>query len=209
MFSLQSIFGGGDQSFALLTSSAEEGLQSVAALKRMVQRPSSGTPNLESFSEPRRKVKAITERIREDLAKRAGPTIEREEVETLSLILNKVPKSIQKFAQRYGLNVASFSEVSFDVQVQMLEDAVQIVVAMFHDLKSNNVAVVTQQNFRLQQIEGEADKLMIEQLRALYSGQYDAVAAIALKDLHEILEKAIDHCRDAGNVVAQVVLKHS
>jgi hypothetical protein len=32
---------------------------------------------------------------------------------------------------------------------------------------------------------------------------------MALKDLHEILEKAIDHCRDAGNVIAQVVLKHS
>ena len=30
-----------------------------------------------------------------------------------------------------------------------------------------------------------------------------------LKDLFELLEKAIDRCRDAGNVVNQVVLKNS
>jgi uncharacterized protein len=207
MFSLQTLFGGGDKSFALLASSAEEGAHSVAALKRILDKPSS-LPNLDEFAASRRKVSVIAEQIRELLAKTSGPTLEREEVAELSLILKKVPKSIQKFAERYSLN-AAYSEMTFDVQVQMLDEATRIVVAMFHDLKTNNVVVVTQQNIRLQQIEGEADKLMIEQLRALYSGKYEAVAAIALKDLHEILEKAIDHCRDAGNVVAQVVLKHS
>jgi uncharacterized protein Yka (UPF0111/DUF47 family) len=32
---------------------------------------------------------------------------------------------------------------------------------------------------------------------------------LILKDLFELLEKAIDRCRDAGNVVHQVVLKNS
>ena len=181
---------------------------SVAALRRIVSEPSQ-IPNLDDFAESRRKVKAITEQIREALARRTAPTIERDEISALSLILYKVPKTLEKFAERYGLNVAVFCEVQFDRQVGMLDEAFRIVVAMFHDLKANNVAVVTQQNFRLQQIEGDADKLMLEQLRGIYSGKHSAVAAIALKDLHEILEKAIDHCRDAGNVVAQVVLKHS
>lgn len=208
MFLLQTLFGKPDQSFALLTSSAEQGLLSVAALQRIVEEPSR-IPNLEAFAEARRKVKVITEQIREALARRSEPTLEREEVAALSVILYKVPKTIEKFAERYGLNVAEFSGAKFDVQVGMLDEAFRIVVAMFHDLKANNVAAVSQQNFRLRQIEGDADKLMIEQLRTIYSGKHKAVAAMALKDLHEILEKAIDHCRDAGNVVAQVVLKHS
>jgi len=29
------------------------------------------------------------------------------------------------------------------------------------------------------------------------------------KDLYELLEKVVDRCRDAGNVVDNVVLKHS
>jgi uncharacterized protein Yka (UPF0111/DUF47 family) len=32
---------------------------------------------------------------------------------------------------------------------------------------------------------------------------------MALKDLYELLEKVIDRCRDAGNVVTHIVLKYA
>ena len=35
------------------------------------------------------------------------------------------------------------------------------------------------------------------------------VAKPALKDLYELLEKVIDRCRDAGNVIFHIVLKNS
>jgi uncharacterized protein Yka (UPF0111/DUF47 family) len=43
----------------------------------------------------------------------------------------------------------------------------------------------------------------------LFSGKYDAVKVIVLKDLYELLEKVVDRCRDAGNVITQIVLKNS
>ena len=43
----------------------------------------------------------------------------------------------------------------------------------------------------------------------LYSGRYGAVQAIFLKDLYELLEKAIDRCRSAGNIISLIVLKNS
>jgi uncharacterized protein Yka (UPF0111/DUF47 family) len=64
-------------------------------------------------------------------------------------------------------------------------------------------------NDRLQYIEGEADKLMLVLLRDLYSGRHEPLKVIILKDLYELMEKVIDRCRDAGNVVVQVVLKNS
>jgi hypothetical protein len=30
-----------------------------------------------------------------------------------------------------------------------------------------------------------------------------------LKDIYELLERAIDHCRDAGKVVFQIALKYA
>jgi len=30
-----------------------------------------------------------------------------------------------------------------------------------------------------------------------------------LRDIYELLEKVIDRCRDAGNIILQVVLKYS
>jgi uncharacterized protein len=50
---------------------------------------------------------------------------------------------------------------------------------------------------------------MLECLRDLYGGKHEAIKAVILKDLYELLEKVFDRCRDAGNVVFHIVLKHS
>lgn len=208
MFSLQKLLGKDDKFFDLLQASAEEGLQSVNALKRILTNPSI-TPTLDEFVTSRRKDKAITNEISELLVKTFVTSLEREDIEALSNVLYKVPKTIEKFAERYILCAPRIREVKFDTQIAMLEDAVQTMVAMLKELKKNNLALISQHNAKLQAIEGEADKLMLEELRGLYSGKYEPITAIALKDLYELLEKVFDRCRDAGNVVSNVVLKHS
>jgi uncharacterized protein Yka (UPF0111/DUF47 family) len=64
-------------------------------------------------------------------------------------------------------------------------------------------------NARLQTIEGNADNLELKLLRDLYQGAYEPRQIIFLRDLYELLEKVIDRCRDAGNIILQVVLKYS
>jgi uncharacterized protein Yka (UPF0111/DUF47 family) len=64
-------------------------------------------------------------------------------------------------------------------------------------------------NDKLQYLEGEADKHMMTLYKDLFSGKHEPVQVIVLKDLYEILEKIIDRCRDAGNVIAHIVLKNS
>ena len=64
-------------------------------------------------------------------------------------------------------------------------------------------------NDRLQLVEVEADKYMNELLRDLYSGKYDAIRAIVVRDVYELMEKVVDRCHDAGNIVMQIVLKNS
>ena len=49
----------------------------------------------------------------------------------------------------------------------------------------------------------------MELYRVLFSGKYDAIQVIVLKDLYELLEKVVDRCREAGNVISQIVLKNS
>jgi uncharacterized protein Yka (UPF0111/DUF47 family) len=64
-------------------------------------------------------------------------------------------------------------------------------------------------NTRLQTIEGDADKLELELLSDLFHGDYSPKHIIFLRDLYDLLEKVIDRCRDAGNIILQVVLKYS
>jgi uncharacterized protein Yka (UPF0111/DUF47 family) len=94
--------------------------------------------------------------------------------------------------------------------MQLLEQATETVLKMTRALRSSpGIEAMKEQNERLQYLEGEADKLMLDLLRALYSGKQDPVTVIALKDLYDLLEKVIDRCRDVGNVIFHVVLKNS
>lgn len=208
MFSLQKLLGKDDKFFDLLHASAEEGARSVEALKRILTNPSI-TPTLDEFVSARRKDKQITNEISELLLKSFVTALEREDIEALSVVLYKIPKTLEKFAERYILSAPRVREVRFDTEIGMLEQATRTVVSMLADLKKNNLNGIAQQNVVLQKIEGDADKLMLERLRVLYSDKFDPLTAIALKDLYELMEKVFDRCRDAGNVMSHVVLKHS
>ena len=61
----------------------------------------------------------------------------------------------------------------------------------------------------LRALENEADRLMLELYRDIYSGKLDPLQMFLLKEFFEILEKAIDRCQEAGAVVYQIVLKNS
>ena len=64
-------------------------------------------------------------------------------------------------------------------------------------------------NEHLQSIEAEGDKLMLELLKELYSGNHDPLNVIILRHFYETLEKIIDRCRSTGNIVYYIVLKYS
>ena len=64
-------------------------------------------------------------------------------------------------------------------------------------------------NERMQSIESEADRLLLDLYRQLFSNGADAAQLMVRRDLFELLEKAIDRCRDAGNVIYHIALKNS
>jgi uncharacterized protein Yka (UPF0111/DUF47 family) len=92
----------------------------------------------------------------------------------------------------------------------MIETAAETVVAMVKELRKKlHLERMKEMNARLQHIEGEADKLIMELLKDLYSGQHDPLRVIMLRDLYDLLEKVVDRCRDAGNVLSHIVLKYT
>ena len=51
--------------------------------------------------------------------------------------------------------------------------------------------------------------MMLQLETDLYDGPYEAKDVIFLIQLFEMVEKSVDRCRDAVNVVFQIVLKNS
>ncbi len=208
MFSLKKLIGGEEVFFELLDKSAEEARESVDLLVRLLAKPEAGS--LDDFALLRRKDKRITEEISERLTTTFVTPLEREDIEALSNALYKIPKTLEKFGERLLLCPERIRKVDFSRQAALLLKAAEVVLVMVRALRSSpDLEKVKEQNDRLQYLEGEADKLMVELLRDLYAGEKDAVTVIALKDLYDLLEKVIDRCRDAGNVIFHIVLKNS
>jgi uncharacterized protein Yka (UPF0111/DUF47 family) len=99
---------------------------------------------------------------------------------------------------------------SFGKQVELLDQAAEMVLAMVKQLRPGiDAHTAREMNARLQGIEGDADKLELERLRDLFKGNHAAKQIIFLHDLYGLLEKVIDRCRDAGNIIVQVALKYA
>ncbi|MGN6385452.1 MAG: DUF47 domain-containing protein [Verrucomicrobiota bacterium] len=209
MFSLQRLLGKEDKFFDLLEASAQESRSSVQALIRFMQNPDQ-LKTLDEFILSRRKEKKINDEISQALCSSFVTALEREDIEALSVALYKIPKTVEKIAERILLAPHLYKGVDMTRQMRMLEKATDTVVAMIRQLRSGvNMENIRAGNEQLQVVEGEADKLILELLKDLYSGSHDAIKVVFLKDIFELIEKVFDRCRDAGNVINQIVLKNS
>lgn len=209
MFKLFRFFGKPDKFFSLLEASAAQARASVEAVVKVLSQPGQ-MPSLDEFVNNRRKEKSITEEISEELVRTFVTALDREDIEALSRALYRIPKTAEKFAERFILGSRIAQHTNFDRHVALLGQAAEAVHDMVRGLREQaNVAKMKTYNDRLQYFEGEADKLMLDLYRELYDGSHDATKIFILKDLFEILETCVDCCRDTGNVIYHIVLKHS
>lgn len=209
MFSIQQLFSKGDRFQELLEAAAQESDQSVRLVIELMKSPRN-TQNLDDLIIARRKEKKISEQISNELVKTFITGIEREDIEALARGLHRIAKAAEKLAERLIVAGNHLDGIDFSRQADMMTkatDAIHQMVKQLDDMKDLEQMKIF--NDRLQLVEIEADKYMNELLRDLYNGKYDAIRAIAVRDVYELIEKVIDRCHDAGNVVMQIVLKNS
>jgi uncharacterized protein Yka (UPF0111/DUF47 family) len=209
MFSLQRLLGQEDKFFGLLEKSAEQARNSVQALVKLSRNPEQAGL-LDEFIASRRKDKQITAEISQAVCTTFVTALEGEDIEELSNALYKIPKTVEKFGERLLLAPDQVKGSDFSVQANLLEQTTETVLSMVKGLRQGgDLEQIKVLNDKLQHLEGEADKKHLELLRDLYSGKYEPLKVVILKDLYDLLERVIDRCRDAGTVISHIVLKNS
>jgi uncharacterized protein len=210
--SLRKLLGKDERFFDLLDASAEQARTSGGLLARYLQTIDDPVQrqNLDEFILSRRKDKHITSQITEELCRTFVTPLEREDIETLSLALYRIPKGIEKIVERLSIYPGRIPLDNLRRQVALIEQAADAVIFMVRQLRrGTRLEKIQDANQRLQHAEGEADKMMLGFVKELYEGPYDAKEFVTLRELYEMIEKVIDRCRDVGNVVFQIVLKYS
>ena len=212
MFSIRKFLGHDEKFFDLLEASAQQADNSVHHLVDLLTKLEhhESPQSLEEFVRSRRKDKEITQELTEELCTTFITPFEREDIQALAAALYKIPKTVEKIGERVVIFPGELHGRSFSKHLELLDQAAEAVLAMVKQLrKGTDAATAREQNTRLQTIEGDADKLELELLHDLYHGNYDARQIVFLRDLYDLLEKVIDRCRDTGNIILQIVLKHS
>ena len=208
MFSLQTIFGQGKQFYALFNEAADAAYDSTKALHAMLRdRPR--TPSLEPFKHARQRERVASDKISQALVDSFITPFEREDIEALGSALYKIPKQVERFADRFDLARHRLEHIDFAPRAAMLEQAAAVVVEMVRELPELRLDRMKALSDRLRVIEMEADRLILELHRDIYSGALDPGEMFLLKEFFEIMEKAIDRCREAGVVAYEIVLKNS
>jgi uncharacterized protein len=210
---IKRILGRDERFFDLFEASAAEAKASVAIMARIMDTldTDSHDKQLDELASSKRKDKRITQEINELMCKTFVTPLDREDIESLSNALYKIPKSAAKISDRLLIcPLAPQTRAIIRHQIKLLEDAVDTVASFVAILRERpDVEKAMDFNDKLHKIEGEADKLMVDLLKTLYSGAQDLRYSLAIKDISDMLEKAVDRCRDSGNIVFQIILKHS
>lgn len=209
MFSLQTIFGKGDRFYTLLESSAEAARDGAQALPELLQAQDGPLP-LDRFVAARRREKQLAAQISEELVDTFVTALDREDIEAMSAALYRIPKTIEKFAERYVIVADRVRGIDFLARATLLISATEGVVEMVGELRNGmNIAHMRRLQDHLQATEAQADRLLLEPYRDLYQNSDDPIRIILVGDLFELLERSIDCCRDVGNVIYSIVLGNS
>ena len=211
MISLQRLLSKDEKFFDLLEASADEVQINVRALIELVKSPDLSSC-VDTFNDSRRRETRIANEITEELCRTFVTPLEREDIESLSSALYKIPKNLEKFAER----VTAFQsyikdETSFVHQTNILEMMAETMTEMIKSLRRNpKLDVIKGQNKRMLSLESEGDKLMLDLTKDIYQ-RYgnEPLKCYILRDLYDLLERTIDRFRDAASIVFRIILKNS
>lgn len=136
--------------------------------------------------------------------------IDREDIQHIAILLNKITKKIVKAC--INLRVYRFDCYTENMvaQAKTLVKASEELGYIIHKFKKvSSVKDITESNLRMKDIETHGDEILFHAMDALFSGNYDALNVIKLRDIHKDIENALDTCFSVSDSVMNIVLKQS
>jgi len=135
--------------------------------------------------------------------------IDREDIQNISALLNKITKKITKSCLNLKVYKLEVFTENLKNQSQTLLAATSELEQIFANFKKPTISDMTSKNLKMKEIESRGDEILLAATEALFSGQYDALHVIKLRDIHKDLENALDSCYAVSDAVVSVVLKLS
>ncbi|HIS37137.1 TPA: DUF47 family protein [Candidatus Scatousia excrementigallinarum] len=136
--------------------------------------------------------------------------IEREDIQYIAVQLHKINKKIIKAC--LNLDVYRLTEYTGEMKEQALtlvQATEQLGKIIKKFKKVSDVEEITKENIAMKEIESHGDEIHRKAMFDLFSGKYDALEVIKLRDIYKEIENALDACFYVSDTILNVVLKQN
>lgn len=206
-----SFFPKEDKFFQLLEAMSEEAYQATAGFREFIDHaPAERAKAIEKIYAMRAQSKVSSSKLTEELCRSFITPFDREDIQDIANILYKVPKIIEKAADRITMHGMSTEGGDFRHQADLiLREAEATRVLLNALLSKKDLKTVTEKVKLLKELEHQGDKLRNELIVALFKSDRDIRDILLRRDIYDMLEKVVDRFRDLAGVALQIVLKNS
>ena len=136
--------------------------------------------------------------------------IEREDIVSLSQNLDDITDTIEDVLLRiYICDVDTVKQNAIEMTDLVITacDALKNAMEEFPEFRKSTK--LAEQLIRINDLEEKCDHLYIEGMRRLYTGGEDALIVIAWRDIYSYLERCMDACEHAADIMEAVIMKNS
>ena len=136
--------------------------------------------------------------------------IDREDIQNLANLLNKITKRIVRACSNLRLYQVESTTPEIKSQAANLKEAVNELVPIVRLIRhTSHVDEATNLNSRMKEIESKGDDILNQTMAKLFSNAISPLDVMKYREIHKDIESALNCCYDVSDEVLSVVLKYS
>ena len=197
-----------DASFYELFAASARNL--VVGGELLAEMLSSGVDRTE-IAKRMREAEHIGDETTHDIVRRVNSTFvtpfDREDIYRLAAGLDDVMDFMEEAVDRVNLYEITDLPAELADQVDVLQRCAELTAAAMPRLRT--MQHLEEYWIELNRLENDGDKSYRRIVATLFSGQFDALTVLKLKDIVDSLEAAIDAFETVANIVEQIAVKES
>ncbi|MFN0124392.1 MAG: DUF47 domain-containing protein [Blastocatellia bacterium] len=168
--------------------------------------------NRATYADQIKKIEHTCDEITHDVIRRLNQTfitpIDREDIHALISELDDVVDYIEYAARRvilYRIEETSPHARNMSELIVGMVTELQKTVGML----GKNVAGIMDECVAIHDLENKGDSMHHQAVEDLFTNEKDPIRLLKWKEMYETLEKCIDKCEDASNVLEAIALKNT
>ncbi len=135
--------------------------------------------------------------------------IDREDIQLISTYIYRSTKVILKACVNLRIyKIDKYNDIvkkQAEILLKSTEE-LRIIISMLK--KGPVLKEVTECNYKMKEIENRGDEILFDATEEIFSGKYDALYVLKLRDIYKGIENALDMCSAISDLIVNIVLKH-